>query len=144
MRVKVLLQITADDGAPGEIEEMASFRKSVERPEDLGLSLAERKAVPAAVQHRIVAAQTRRGPKGVAAAKRAAGPAAAKAKSVPYPLRRCTAGEPSAAPLSLPEGDGPATLCRLRTSSLIRSPPSASTRKRAGLRSFPTLRRLSC
>src|SRR3954470_467400 len=59
MRVKVLLQITAGDGAPGELEEIASLTKSVDRPEDLGLSLAESKALLASVQHRIVGAQTK-------------------------------------------------------------------------------------
>ena len=59
MRVKVLLQITAGDGAPGELEEIASLTKSVDRPEDLGLSLAESKALLTGAQHRIVAAQTK-------------------------------------------------------------------------------------
>ena len=56
MRVKVLLQITTDDGTPGEIEEIATLTKSVDRPEDLGLSLAESKALLTGAQHRIVAA----------------------------------------------------------------------------------------
>ena len=59
MRLRVLLQITTGDGAPGEIEEIASLTKSVDRPEDLGLSLAESKALLAGAQHRIVAAQTK-------------------------------------------------------------------------------------
>jgi hypothetical protein len=54
MRVKVLLQITTGDGTPGEIEEIATLTKSVDRPEDLGLSLAESKALLAGAQHRIV------------------------------------------------------------------------------------------
>ena len=40
MRVRVLLQITADDGAAGAPEEVASFEKRTERPEDLGLAIA--------------------------------------------------------------------------------------------------------
>ena len=57
MRVKVLLQITTDDGKPGDIEEIASLGKSVDRAEDIGLSLAEGKAFLAAAQQRIVEAQ---------------------------------------------------------------------------------------
>jgi hypothetical protein len=59
MRVKILLQITDDDGAPGGAEEIATFGKSVERAEDLGLSLAESKVLLAATQQRIVEAQTK-------------------------------------------------------------------------------------
>ena len=59
MRVKILLQITTDDGAPGDVEEIASLDKSVERAEDIGLSLAESKALLAAAQQRIVEAQTK-------------------------------------------------------------------------------------
>ncbi len=50
MRVKVLLQITDDDGTAGEIGEVAAFEKVTERPEDLGLSIAEGKALLAAIQ----------------------------------------------------------------------------------------------
>ena len=57
MRVKILLQITDDDGAPGGAEEIAIFGKSVERAEDLGLSLAESKVLLAATQQRIVETQ---------------------------------------------------------------------------------------
>lgn len=48
MRVNILLQITTDDGAPGDIEEIASFGRSVERAKNLGLSLAENKTLRAA------------------------------------------------------------------------------------------------
>lgn len=58
MRVRVLLQITAEDGTAGDAAEVASFEKETERPEDLGLSIAEGKALMAAVQQRIVNAQT--------------------------------------------------------------------------------------
>ena len=57
MHVRILLQIIADDSTVGAAEEIAAFEKSTERPEDLGLSLAEGKALTAAVQHHIVAAQ---------------------------------------------------------------------------------------
>ncbi len=57
MRVRVLLQITDDDGTAGTAEEVAAFDKVTERPEDLGLSIAEGKALMAAVQHRTVNAQ---------------------------------------------------------------------------------------
>jgi len=57
MHVRILLQITTDDGAAGVAEEITTFEKQVERPEDLGLSLAEGKAVMAAVQHQLVKAQ---------------------------------------------------------------------------------------
>ena len=57
MRVKVLLQITAEDGTAGDAAEVAVFEKQTERPEDLGLSIAEGKALMAAVQQRVVDAQ---------------------------------------------------------------------------------------
>ena len=57
MRVSILLQITGDDGAVGPAEEMTAFEKTTERPEDLGLSIAEGKAMLAAVQARTVLAQ---------------------------------------------------------------------------------------
>ena len=57
MRVKVVLQILAEDGTAGDTAEVASFEKETERPEDLGLSIAEGKALMAAVQQRIVDAQ---------------------------------------------------------------------------------------
>jgi hypothetical protein len=58
MHVKILLQITADDGVPGCVEEIASLDKSIERAEDLGLSISQSKALLAAAQQRIVEAQT--------------------------------------------------------------------------------------
>ncbi len=57
MRVKVLLQITADDGAAGAPEEVASFEKRTARPEDLGLAIAEAKTLLTAVQERTIKAQ---------------------------------------------------------------------------------------
>ena len=54
MRVRVLLQITDDDGTAGEV---AVFGKRTERPEDLRLSIAEGKAMLAATQQRTVNAQ---------------------------------------------------------------------------------------
>ena len=59
MRVTILLQITTDDGVLSDVEEVASLDKSVERAEDIGLSLAESKALLAAAQQRIVEAQTK-------------------------------------------------------------------------------------
>jgi hypothetical protein len=41
MHVRILLQITVDDGTPDPADEIAAFEKTVEQPEDLGLSLAE-------------------------------------------------------------------------------------------------------
>lgn len=38
MRIRILLQISDDDGAVGAAEEMAVFEKAAERPEDIGLS----------------------------------------------------------------------------------------------------------
>ena len=57
MRVSILLQITGDDGTIGPAEEMIAFEKTTERSEDLGLSIAEGKAMLAAVQARTVLAQ---------------------------------------------------------------------------------------
>src|SRR5689334_6615982 len=57
MRVKVLLQITGDDGTVGMAEEVVAFEKVAERPEDLGLSIAEGKTLLGAVQQRTIDAQ---------------------------------------------------------------------------------------
>jgi hypothetical protein len=57
MRVRVLLQVTTDDGAAGDAIEVAIFEKDTERPEDLGLSIAEGKALMVAVQRQVVDAQ---------------------------------------------------------------------------------------
>jgi hypothetical protein len=59
MRVSILLQITDDDGGTGKANEVAVLEKATERPEDVGLSLAEGKAVIAAIQRRVVQAQSR-------------------------------------------------------------------------------------
>ena len=56
MRVSILLQITNDDGAVGPAEEVAAFEKATERTEILGLSIAEGKAMLAAVQAQTVLA----------------------------------------------------------------------------------------
>ena len=40
MRIRVLLQITGDDGVASDATEAAVFEKRTERPEDLGLSIA--------------------------------------------------------------------------------------------------------
>lgn len=57
MRVSILLQITADDGIATPAEEVATFEKATERTEDVGLSLAEGKALLAAAQQQVVEAQ---------------------------------------------------------------------------------------
>jgi hypothetical protein len=57
MRVRILFQLTDDAGASGAVEEIAVFEKATERPEDLGLLIAEGKALLAAVQHKIMLAQ---------------------------------------------------------------------------------------
>jgi hypothetical protein len=57
MRVRVILQIAGDDSADSDSIEAAVFDKQAERPEDLGLSIAEGKTLMAAVQQRIVDAQ---------------------------------------------------------------------------------------
>jgi hypothetical protein len=57
MHVRILLQITPDEATPGITEEVACFEKVTERSEDLGLSLADGKALTAAVQRHIVTAQ---------------------------------------------------------------------------------------
>ena len=151
MRVKVLLQITAGDGAPGELEEIASLTKSVDRPEDLGLSLAEslpraRRCSPAPSTGSS-RRKPRPGPRSGAAAKHAAGPAAARAAT-----RLCSAPSSAtcvwralaftAVPAMRATGRPPPR--RSRSSSPITSRRSASTWRHAGLRSFPTRRRLSC
>src|SRR5271167_868040 len=57
MRVKVFLEVTAEDGSTGGAAEVAVFEKQTERPEDLGLSIAEGKALTAAIQQHVVDAQ---------------------------------------------------------------------------------------
>ena len=57
MRVSILLQITDDEGTAGSAVEVAAFERVTDRPEDVGLSLADGKALLAAVQHRVVEAQ---------------------------------------------------------------------------------------
>ena len=57
MRVSILLQIITEDGATCAAEAVAAFEKATERAEDVGLSLAEGKALLAAVQRRVVQAQ---------------------------------------------------------------------------------------
>jgi hypothetical protein len=49
MRVSILLQITDDQGTAGPSEEVAAFEKATERPEDLGLLMAEGKTLLAAI-----------------------------------------------------------------------------------------------
>jgi len=57
MRVCILLQITDDAGMTGAAEEVAAFEKPTERLEDVGLLLADGKALLAAVQRRVVKVQ---------------------------------------------------------------------------------------
>jgi hypothetical protein len=57
MHVRILLQITGNNDTAGAVDEIATFEKTVERPEDLGLSLVEGKALTAAIQERVVQAQ---------------------------------------------------------------------------------------
>jgi hypothetical protein len=57
MQVRIMLQIVGDDGTVGTAQEVAALTKITERAEDLGLSLAESKALLAAAQQRIVEAQ---------------------------------------------------------------------------------------
>lgn len=57
MRVRVLLQITEAEDLEGAAEEVAVFEKATQRPEDVGLSIAKSKAILAAIQQRLVAAQ---------------------------------------------------------------------------------------
>jgi hypothetical protein len=57
VRVRILLQTAPDDGAFGAAEEVATFEKGADRLEEVGLSLAEGKAVLAALQRRTVELQ---------------------------------------------------------------------------------------
>jgi hypothetical protein len=57
VRVRILLQVAPDDGAFGEAEEVATFEKGAGQLEEVGLSLAEGKALLAAIQRRTVALQ---------------------------------------------------------------------------------------
>ena len=57
MRVSIMLQITADDGTSMPAEEVVALEKATDQAEDVGLSLADGKALTAAVQRRVVQAQ---------------------------------------------------------------------------------------
>ncbi len=57
MRIAILLQITDDDGVAAEPEVVVAFDKPAERPEDLGLSITDGKALLVAVQERMVTTQ---------------------------------------------------------------------------------------
>ncbi len=57
MRVHILLQITDDDGVAGAAEDVAAFDKATERPEDLGMLIAEGKALLSAIQQKTITAQ---------------------------------------------------------------------------------------
>ena len=83
MRVRVLLQITGDDGAAGDLMEVAAFEKRTERPEDLGLSIADGKALMAAIQQRVVNAQV------TLARDLPAAPFASQMRQPPRRCRRC-------------------------------------------------------
>jgi Plasmid pRiA4b ORF-3-like protein len=89
VRVRVLLQITGDDGTAGAAEEVAAFEKVTQRLEDLGLSIAEGKALLAAVQHG-TKSRLRRGRGDIALALSAAASAAAKV-AIRWYFARCLA-----------------------------------------------------
>ena len=57
MRLKFLIQITDDEGVPGELQEIVSLSKGTEGPEDLGLTLADGKTMLAVAQQRLVESQ---------------------------------------------------------------------------------------
>lgn len=58
MRVRILLQVAADDADFAAAEEVATFEKRTAGIEDLGPSLAEGKTLLAAAQRRVVEVQT--------------------------------------------------------------------------------------
>ena len=117
MRVSILLQITADDGTTGSAEEVAAFEKMTERAEDVGLSLADGKALIAAVQRQIVQTQVgewtgrRRRCPSCGARRRSNG-------SYPTLFRTLYGDVPLASPrlrrCACQDKDGPATLSLLR------------------------------
>jgi len=118
MHVRILLQITADGGPAGVTEEVTAFEKQAGRPEDLGLSLAEGKALTAAVQHQIVKAQVaswtdrHRCCEACGVRRRSKG-------SSPVVFRTLYGDVPLASPrlhrCLCQDADGPATLLPLRT-----------------------------
>ncbi len=57
MRIRILLQVAPDDGDFGVAEEVATLAKGVDRLEEVGLSLADGKAVLGGLQHRLVGLQ---------------------------------------------------------------------------------------
>ena len=119
MRVKVLLQITGDDGVPSDATEAAVFEKRTERPEDLGLSIADGKALMAAVQQRVVNAQVTSWTErhrycaacGAAPAQQGQPP-----RRLPHALWRCADRQPATVLHCCPceNTEGPATVSPLR------------------------------
>ncbi len=105
MRVSILLQITNDDGAVGSAEEVAAFEKATERPETVGLSLADGKALLAAVQHRVVQCQA---VEWAGRHRCCASCGSRRRSNGSYPVLfrtliwRCAAFQPKAAPLRVP------------------------------------------
>lgn len=141
MRVRILLQIATDDGLAGEIEELASLTKETDRPEEVGLLLAESKALLTAVQGRIVAAQAEAWIERIAAARLAADGCAPRA-AIPSCSTRCSA-------MSIWRARGSiAAAARTRrarlpwrhsgTCSPTMSPRNGSISRRAGRRWCPT------
>jgi hypothetical protein len=64
MRVRILLQVAPDDGNFGATEKVATLAKGADRLEEVGLSLADGKAVLAGLQRRLVGLQTAADPAG--------------------------------------------------------------------------------
>jgi hypothetical protein len=58
MRVRILLQVAADEADFSAVEEVATFEKCTAGIENLGLSLAEGKILLAATQQRVIERQT--------------------------------------------------------------------------------------
>src|SRR3954453_5115634 len=118
MHVRILLQITADDGAASLTEEVTAFEKSAERPEDLGLSLAEGKAVTAAIQRHVVNTQVASWTERHRGCE-ASGRRPHSKGSSPVVFRTLYGDVPLASPrlhrCPCQDADGPATLLPLRT-----------------------------
>ena len=117
MRVKVLLQITAEDGTAGGAAEVAVFEKQTERPEDLGLSIAEGKALMAAVQQRVVDVQAASWAERHRCCAGVWRPPAQQGQLSCHlhdAVWRCTTLQSSTTSLPVPGHDGPATVSPLR------------------------------
>jgi hypothetical protein len=147
MRIRILLQISNDDDVVGAAEEAVAFAKATQRSEDVGLSIAESKALLAAIQERLVEAQAaewlERHRCCAACGRRRRGKG-----SYPIMFRTLFGDIPLASPrlcrCRCQNDEGPATVSPLTDLLPITSRRSDCISRPAGPRSCPTRRSAGC